>query len=503
MSAMRWSIAVVLLVAVAAVAAPRFWPDGDEPLGTESTVAAEFFRTGTAHLRRLEFDAAFKALKVSIEADPAFAMAHFELGYSLIWLNDRSDGRDEILVADSLAHSPGHTTDLERLVIGMAAAAIEDDQAKVEDYYEQLTRNYPEHPLSLRAQAQRALEEGDPVKARRLYLAVLDADPDRVEIHNTLGYMALGQGQYEDAVASFKRYAYFAGVSANPHDSLGEAYLWTGRYHESVEEYQIALEIDPSFLSSVVGATDALAVTGQFRLARKFLDSFEGLFDRRNQWATREVKKLQIDYLAEEWADVVSRVERLRAEKNFIGIEPGLRLWVNTLGAVGLTELGRTDDAAVLISEVETNFDSLLSRIDPDNVDVREDLQLLRASLRTRIALLEGRSAAHELAALRGLIEASAHQPHRLLPYQGVLIESFYDAGLDAEALEFAPRILAFNPHHPRTLLVSAQAEARQRNRDAALDYLQQYLEVMRNADETHPRVNLARQLYDRLAPSS
>ena len=84
------------------------------------------------------------------------------------------------------------------------------------------------------------------------------------------------------------------------------------------------------------------------------------------------------------------------------------------------------------------------------------------------MALIQGRAAARELAALRGLIEASTHKPHRLLPYQGVLIQSLYEAGLDGEALEIAPRVLAFNPNHPRTLLVSAQAESRLRNRDAA-----------------------------------
>ena len=114
-----------------------------------------------------------------------------------------------------------------------------------------------------------------------------------------------------------------------------------------------------------------------------------------------------------------------------------------------------------------------------------------------------GHSAAKELAQLRGLIEASTLRPHQLLSFQGVLIQSLYDAGLDAEALEFAPRVLAFNPNHPRTLLVSAKAEARQRNRDAALAYLSSYLEVMREADDSHVRVGRARQLYDKLAPSS
>ena len=504
MSPLRWSIVAALFIGVAAVAAPRLWSDDDETVGTASAVALEHFCVGSAELRRLGIDAAQASLTAAIEADPQFAMAHFELGRTLIWLGQREEGIAQIRLADSLAHDPGLTTELERLMIGMVAARLNKDKARSEDYFEQLSRSYPEHPLTLRAQAQRALDEDDLARAEKLFREVIKADPDRVEIHNTLGYLALQKGEYEDAVASFKRYAYFAKDSANPHDSLGEAYLWTGRYHESIAEYQNALEIDPSFLSSVVGATDALALTGQFRLARKFLDNFNGLFERRSQQATREVKALQVDYLAEEWEDVAARSRLLREDEYTIStMEPGLRLLVNALGALSLAELGRVGEANTLIATVEEDIDSLLAKIGDTYGESREELQLLRSAIHCRAASLEGRPAAKELAELRGLIEASTRQPHQLLLYQGVLVQSLYDAGLDDEVLEFAPQILSFNPRHPRTLLVSAKAEARRHNRDEALGYLQRYLEVMRDADDTHPRVAQARHLLDRLAPSS
>ena len=57
-------------------------------------------------------------------------MAHFELGYTLIWLNDRRTAATEILVADSLAHCPRAHDDLERLVIGIAARISTRCQAR-------------------------------------------------------------------------------------------------------------------------------------------------------------------------------------------------------------------------------------------------------------------------------------------------------------------------------------------------------------------------------------
>ena len=53
MSGLRWPLAAILLIAVAAVAAPRFWPSDEQPIGTESPIAARHYREGSAELRRI------------------------------------------------------------------------------------------------------------------------------------------------------------------------------------------------------------------------------------------------------------------------------------------------------------------------------------------------------------------------------------------------------------------------------------------------------------------
>jgi hypothetical protein len=234
------------------------------------------------------------------------------------------------------------------------------------------------------------------------------------------------------------------------------------------------------------------------------LDNFEELFERRNQASTRELKLLQLDYTAEDWLQTAQRSQRLRGdEAGYEAMEPGFRLWVNALGGVALAELGRRDEAGVLLQDVDAEVERLLEKLPAEQQDSVEQLQLLRAAVHCRYVLLEGEPAARELAKLRGLLESSTRQPHQLLPYQSVLLQGLYDAGLDTEVVELAPRILGFNPNHPRTLLVAGKAEARLRQRDEAIDYIQRYLQVMRDADETHPRVAEARRLLDRLSPSS
>ena len=70
---------------------------------------------------------------------------------------------------------------------------------------------------------------------------------------------------------------YIAPEQANPHDSLGEAFLYTGRYEEAIEEFKAALEIDPAFLWSARNLSEALSITGIRELQRERLARIQEL----------------------------------------------------------------------------------------------------------------------------------------------------------------------------------------------------------------------------------
>jgi CubicO group peptidase (beta-lactamase class C family) len=62
---------------------------------------------------------------------------------------------------------------------------------------------------------------------------------------NTLGYQLLGSGRTKDAIEIFKLNVEMFPASANPYDSLGEAYLKDGQKELALANYKKSVELDP------------------------------------------------------------------------------------------------------------------------------------------------------------------------------------------------------------------------------------------------------------------
>ena len=146
---------------------------------------------------------------------------------------------------------------------------------------------------------------------------------------------------------------------------------------------------------------------------------------------------------------------------------------------------------------------SIQAGLGPEAAFVREELELLEASLRAFLAVRIDVDAAARLADLRGLIEASGRRPHRLLPYRTSLSDALYEYGLYEEAIEVAQDLLAFNPRYPHANLIACKSYLRLHRREEALPHLQSYLEMMRLADEDHAEVAEARRILQQVMPSS
>ncbi len=109
----------------------------------------------------------------------------------------------------------------------------------------------------LRDQLAHSLAAGDTALAARQFDAYRNAPINRyanVEAEaNTAGYVLLGDGRVEDAIFVFRLNAVAYAASANPHDSLGEAYERAGRPAQAAASYRRALAIDPGYASSLAG----------------------------------------------------------------------------------------------------------------------------------------------------------------------------------------------------------------------------------------------------------
>ena len=81
-------------------------------------------------------------------------------------------------------------------------------------------------------------EAGLYAEAEQILRQVIDAEPDRAEAYNSLGFVAMRQCQTDEAIAHFDRAIALAPSYANAHRNLGMALLQRGDFRRGFEEYE-------------------------------------------------------------------------------------------------------------------------------------------------------------------------------------------------------------------------------------------------------------------------
>jgi tetratricopeptide (TPR) repeat protein len=224
---------------------------GDRPAGrpiaevtTPSLDAFQLYSEGLEALRNVRRRDARKALEEAVEMDPSFAMAYFglwglarQLGETsradqyrkkVLEHLDRLPERQKLLVQATAGEAQGKPEEAENILEGLLARYPDEEEA-----YRELGRVYGglNQPERVLATAERAVK----------------AIPRSGSLRNTYGYALLQRARYAEGIREFETYAKLNPNEPNPHDSLGEAYLFTGQPERALEKYTRALEIDPSF----------------------------------------------------------------------------------------------------------------------------------------------------------------------------------------------------------------------------------------------------------------
>ncbi|HKX83748.1 MAG TPA: serine hydrolase [Pyrinomonadaceae bacterium] len=153
---------------------------------------------------------------------------------------------------------------------------------------------------------------------------------DEAEL-NSLGYRLLSTGKVKDAIEIFKLNAETYPKSANPYDSLGEAYLADGQKDLSLASYKKALEIDPKFASSIeaIKRIEAPAVAIDSKEFPAFVGKYQ-LFPNFVIEITNEDGKLfaqgtgQPKIALEPTASMQFAVRQIGAEITFVKADDGI-----------------------------------------------------------------------------------------------------------------------------------------------------------------------------------
>ncbi|MFO7447883.1 MAG: tetratricopeptide repeat protein [Ignavibacteriaceae bacterium] len=250
------------------------------PVTTSSEKAMEQYLEGRDLAERLRAQESIQYFTNAINEDPDFAMAYLlrvpvQIGAKELF----EDLNKAVSLADKVSEG-------ERLQILGLQAGFNGNTKKQEEYYSKLASMYPndERALSLLANLYFGQQENQ--KAVDLYNKILKINPDFSPVLNQLGYAQRTLENYAEAEKAFKKYTELIPDDPNPYDSYAELLLKMGRFDESIEYYNKALQQNPDFIASYIGLSANYMYLGKYDAAHEQMLKLTGIAKNDGQKRT-------------------------------------------------------------------------------------------------------------------------------------------------------------------------------------------------------------------------
>jgi tetratricopeptide (TPR) repeat protein len=214
---------------------------------THSQEAYKYYLEGCDYRSKHYSAEARESFKKALKVDSTFAMAYYQMTYLT-----SGDYRDE-MIAKSLEYS-GHAGWKERQYIEARAARWTDDPERAVAILNGIIERYPDDKLALAELGyihRYALRQHE--QAARYYEKVIEIDPLYKGAYNTLAYIYDTLGDFEKSIWAINKYIALAPDEANPYDSRGDLYSYSGNLNLAADSYRQALEIKPDFYEALEG----------------------------------------------------------------------------------------------------------------------------------------------------------------------------------------------------------------------------------------------------------
>jgi tetratricopeptide (TPR) repeat protein len=239
---------------------------------TASPQALALYQRALDYVENIENESARPLLDQAIQKDPGFAMAYALRAGTGDGFNVARQNRDKALsLSDKV--SPG-----ERAWIMAAQAQADGDVPKMKQHLVELLKLHPndQHAAYFAGNAMRVADDAEALTYLKRATTI---DPKFAAPYNTIGYIQLRKGDFGAAEEALKKYIANRPDSANPYDSYAELLLRTGRYDESIAQYEKALTKSPSFTGSLTGIGHNNVFKSDYAKAR---ESYKRLYDTGN-----------------------------------------------------------------------------------------------------------------------------------------------------------------------------------------------------------------------------
>jgi len=298
MKLLRSSVVLLLMICMAMAASAISGRAADEasapklPVTTASQAAARYFETGMVHYENHRWNFALRDWNEAIRLDPHFAQAY-------VWIclttNDPAEEAGDRAKAKALIKdvTPG-----EQLLIRWMLGVRENRYLEGIMAMNDMLAMFP-HDKRLNFLVGYWLYRQDEYEiSKKLTLRALADDPNYATCYNQLGYLYSRLGDFDKALEYTAKYIEFLPNEPNPHDSYGEMLRFAGRYPEALEQYRIALKIDPTFYISQKELGETYSLMGEEEQARKEYE--KAIHDAPSNGAKAEyLQKLALTYVRE------------------------------------------------------------------------------------------------------------------------------------------------------------------------------------------------------------
>jgi tetratricopeptide (TPR) repeat protein len=270
---MRRDFFEVLILAAMAIILSCGQKPTDLTFTTNSSRAREYYAQGLDKAENFFFAEARDLFAKAVKDDPNFAMAYYQ------WAQVSTNTEDFLKRLDKAVELVDKVPEVEKLVILSAKAQSDGDNSKTLDYLNQALKIYPNGKRLRFMLANYYYGMQDFTNAEKEYRQVIAIDPKFAPPYNILAYLLSGLNRYDESIVLLQKYAELRPKDPNPHDSMGEIYLYQGKHDLSIKEYGNSLGLDSTFVISLAGLGHNHVFMGDYIGGRAMYDQIKARAD--------------------------------------------------------------------------------------------------------------------------------------------------------------------------------------------------------------------------------
>jgi tetratricopeptide (TPR) repeat protein len=370
---------------------------GKLPITTSSPAAARYFETGMVHYENHRWNFALRDWNEAIKLDPNFALAYVWICFTTVDPAEESDDRAKAkaLIKDI---TPG-----EQLLVRWMAGVHENNYVEGISAMNDLLAMYP-HDKRLNFLVGYWLYKQDQYDpSKKVTLRALAEDPDYATAYNQLAYLYSRVPDYDKALEAAGKYVKLLPNEPNPHDSYGEMLRLSGHFQEALEQYRMALKIDPTFYISQKELGETYSLMGEEEQAR--VEYAKAIHEAPSDGLKAEyLQKSALTYLREKKYAEADKAYLEAAEKAH-----AMGQWVWEARAHRVMAMYETDATAALknLEQAEALLTAKQAVVAQADLD-EERARILRVRVERAAAASDDAAARTSLAALEKMANSGA-----------------------------------------------------------------------------------------------